>query len=74
MEVDVANPKHLTGTIKGPDDTPYSNGVFHIDIIITPDYPFSPPKMKFITKGRGHLSVERPCVILTHYTSLAPEY
>ena len=41
------------GTIKGPEDTPYSGGVFVVDIVITPDYPFSPPKMKFVTKGMG---------------------
>ena len=41
----------IRGTIKGPEDTPYSGGVFVVDILITPDYPFSPPKMKFVTKG-----------------------
>mmetsp|Transcript_59744 Transcript_59744/g.105076 ORF Transcript_59744/g.105076 Transcript_59744/m.105076 type:complete len:195 (-) Transcript_59744:53-637(-) len=48
--VDPYNPKHLTGTLKGPDDTPYAGGVFEVDIIIPDDYPFSPPKMKFVTK------------------------
>eukprot|EP00388_Colpodella_angusta_P025346 GDKK01002345.1.p1 GENE.GDKK01002345.1~~GDKK01002345.1.p1 ORF type:complete len:195 (-),score=32.36 GDKK01002345.1:99-683(-) len=47
---DPFNPKHLTGTLKGPDDTPYAGGVFEVDIVIPEDYPFSPPKMKFITK------------------------
>mmetsp|Transcript_25150 Transcript_25150/g.22870 ORF Transcript_25150/g.22870 Transcript_25150/m.22870 type:complete len:196 (-) Transcript_25150:1557-2144(-) len=41
---------HLKGTIKGPSDTPYAGGTFHVDINIPADYPFSPPKMKFITK------------------------
>mmetsp|Transcript_15250 Transcript_15250/g.22934 ORF Transcript_15250/g.22934 Transcript_15250/m.22934 type:complete len:191 (-) Transcript_15250:219-791(-) len=41
---------HLYGVIKGPDDTPYQGGVFRIDITIPGDYPFSPPKMKFLTK------------------------
>ena len=36
--------------IKGPSDTPYAGGVFEVDIKIPADYPFSPPKMKFITK------------------------
>jgi ubiquitin-protein ligase len=27
-------------------------GVFRIDISIPADYPFSPPKMKFVTKGK----------------------
>mmetsp|Transcript_8052 Transcript_8052/g.8198 ORF Transcript_8052/g.8198 Transcript_8052/m.8198 type:complete len:198 (-) Transcript_8052:137-730(-) len=42
--------RHLTGILKGPDDSPYSGGVFKVDIVIPSDYPFAPPKMKFITK------------------------
>ena len=40
----------MTGTLKGPDDTPYAGGTFEVDIVIPDDYPFTPPKMKFITK------------------------
>jgi ubiquitin-conjugating enzyme (huntingtin interacting protein 2) len=47
---DELDPSHLIGTIKGPDDTPYANGKFDVDIIIPAEYPFSPPKMKFLTK------------------------
>lgn len=50
IEQDPSNPNHLTGTISGPADTPYARGTFRVDIVIPPDYPFSPPKMKFITK------------------------
>lgn len=31
-------------------DTPYEGGIFQVDIVIPPDYPFKPPKMKFDTK------------------------
>ena len=41
---------HLSGTITGPDGTPYVKGVFKIDIHIPTSYPFEPPKMKFLTK------------------------
>ena len=41
---------HWKGTITGPKDTPYETGIFTIDIKIPNDYPFQPPKMKFITK------------------------
>ncbi|EKU22791.1 hypothetical protein NGA_0500800 [Nannochloropsis gaditana CCMP526] len=41
---------HLSGTITGPDGTPYEKGVFKIDIQIPTSYPFEPPKMKFVTK------------------------
>lgn len=39
--------------MKGPADTPYAGGVFQVDIKIPSDYPFSPPKMKFLTKGKN---------------------
>ena len=29
----------------------YTGGIFQVDIVIPPDYPFNPPKMKFITKS-----------------------
>lgn len=44
------NNRHLLGTILGPSGTPYEGGTFQIDITIPPQYPFEPPKMKFITK------------------------
>lgn len=42
--------RHLLGTIIGSQGTPYEGGVFDIDIVIPVQYPFEPPKMKFITK------------------------
>ena len=52
LEADPNDPRHFVGVLNGPDDTPYSGGVFRIDINIPSDYPFGPPKMKFITKVR----------------------
>ena len=42
--------RHWKGQIKGPEGTCYDGGVFVVDIKIPKDYPFSPPKMHFITK------------------------
>lgn len=50
LETDPENPRHFVGVLNGPADTPYSGGTFRIDINIPTDYPFGPPKMKFITK------------------------
>jgi len=40
---------HLTGEIDGPADTVYQGGVWKVDIVIPANYPFEPPKMKFVT-------------------------
>jgi ubiquitin-conjugating enzyme (huntingtin interacting protein 2) len=42
--------RHLIGTIPGPEGTPYEGGRFDVDILISGEYPFEPPKMKFVTK------------------------
>jgi len=44
------NLRHLVGTINGPSGTVYEGGVFEVDITIPKQYPFEPPKMKFVTK------------------------
>ena len=36
-----------TATIKGPDNSPYENGYFILDIAIPSNYPFNPPKINF---------------------------
>eukprot|EP00037_Helgoeca_nana_P010918 m.97036 g.97036 ORF g.97036 m.97036 type:complete len:204 (+) comp20501_c0_seq1:297-908(+) len=40
----------LEGEIPGPPDTPYAGGSFRLAITVPDSYPFSPPKVKFITK------------------------
>lgn len=37
---------HWLGRIKGPTDTCYDGGYFFLDIIIPPEYPYSPPKVR----------------------------
>ncbi|TYZ66703.1 hypothetical protein PybrP1_000794 [[Pythium] brassicae (nom. inval.)] len=40
----------LQGTLQGPPGTPYEGGVFQLEIVIPPKYPFEPPKIRFETK------------------------
>ncbi len=42
--------RHWTGMLYGPLDTCYQGGIFYVDILFPPDYPFKPPKMKFANK------------------------
>jgi len=43
------NITHWKATIFGPENTPYENGIFKLDIQFQPDHPFRPPKISFIT-------------------------
>lgn len=50
VHVQEGNLSRFEGVIHGPEGTPYEGGTFRIDIQIPNDYPFGPPKMRFLTK------------------------
>ena len=41
---------HWTGSMMGPEGSPYQGGIFNFDILLPRDYPFSPPLCRFTTK------------------------
>lgn len=41
---------HLKGTLTAPPDSPYTGGMFHVDIVLSTEYPFKAPTIKFDTK------------------------
>lgn len=41
--------------ITGPEDSPYQNGCFEFDLFFPSTYPFSPPKLTFLTTGAGEV-------------------
>ncbi|KAL3138484.1 hypothetical protein ABBQ32_006274 [Trebouxia sp. C0010 RCD-2024] len=50
VEVSDGNLQKLTGFVEGPKDTAYEGGYFVVDIVLDNQYPFVPPKMRFVTK------------------------
>ena len=48
--VECENLFEWSAVIIGPKDTPYENGIFKLEVKFPSEYPFRPPKIKFITK------------------------
>jgi len=41
---------HWTGSMIGPEGSPYQGGIFNVDIVLPRDYGFNPPLCRFTTK------------------------
>lgn len=49
-QVDEDKLDHLEADVLGPSDSPYSGGVFKLEILLPEKYPYEPPKIRFQTK------------------------
>ena len=56
---DTADGARLRAVLRGPQDSDYCGGEFVLDIVITVDYPFQPPRVSFVT------NIFHPCVVPT---------
>lgn len=53
VRYETKNIRKLKALIIGPKGTPYENGVYIFDILITNKYPNVPPKLNLVTTGNG---------------------
>ena len=44
------NLRYFDVMIIGPQDSPYQNGVFNLELFLSEKYPMEPPKVRFLTK------------------------
>lgn len=42
--------RYFQVTIEGPQQSPYENGVFNLELFLPDDYPMEAPKVRFLTK------------------------
>ena len=55
IEFDEDNILNAKSIIIGPKNTPYENGILTFIIEFPKDYPFSPPKISYVSKSRNRI-------------------
>ena len=65
------------GFIKGPPDSPFSDGWFKLDFVIGQNYPIEPPKVKMLTKcfhPNIHFSTGEICLDILKPQNYSPAW
>ncbi|CBY09841.1 unnamed protein product [Oikopleura dioica] len=47
---DESNARYFKIVVVGPQDSPYENGNFNLELFLPEEYPMAPPKVRFMTK------------------------
>lgn len=50
IDVNPTNIQKIVASISNLENTPYEQGTYYLEVYIPMDYPFKPPKVKFLTK------------------------
>ena len=58
-------PRHYV--IRGPEDSPYHNGIYHGKLRFPPDYPFKPPSIYMITPNGRFKPNTRLCLSISDF-------
>ncbi|XP_064400374.1 ubiquitin-conjugating enzyme E2 N [Halichondria panicea] len=47
---DESNARYFHVSVDGPEDSPFENGKFRLELFLPEEYPMAPPKVRFMTK------------------------
>ena len=55
LRADEDNLSIMKALVIGPEGTPYANGCFEFDILLSPSYPRTPPRVSLVTTASGRV-------------------
>lgn len=62
----------LSASVMGPEDSPYKGGLFQLEIQIPDNYPYEPPRIKFLTPVY-HPNIDKTGLICLDLLKMPPK-